>query len=223
MPFIIGGLAAASGIMSAIGGASSSKAQAMAAQMQQQQQNFQNRWQNEAQNRNLLRQWQAQVEANKQIEETANKQLAYGKTYAREAFKNSASMLSKQTRQANSMFLGSASSRGLSVDSASARAMLRQSAQEAEQNSLNLRSNFENSLRDMETQYANLLAQRNLNTPEQTTLLEGQAVTVDSSSSMLMTGIATGLMSGVSSGIGAYNQTGGNLGKTASGRLFGLK
>lgn len=219
MPFIIGGIAAASGIMSAIGGASSSKAQAMAAQMQQQQQNFQNRWQNEAQNRNLLRQWEAQYFANKQIEATANKQLAYGKTYAREAFKNAASVMSKQTRQANSMFLGSVSARGLSVDSASARAMLRQTAQEAQQNSLNMRTNFENNLRDMETQYTNMLAQRNLNKPEQTTLIDGQAVTVDSSSSMLMTGIATGLMGGATSAIGAYNQAGGQMSKTFSGKL----
>jgi hypothetical protein len=85
MPFIVGGLAAASSIMSGIGGASQSKANAIAARMQQDQQNFQNRWQNEAQNRNLLRQWEAQYFINKQIERGANQQLTMGKVYARDS------------------------------------------------------------------------------------------------------------------------------------------
>ena len=213
---------AASAIAGGIGSAGQNKAQAQAASMQQQQQNFQNRWQNEAQNRNILRQWEAQYHVNKQIEAAANKQLAVGKTYARDAYTNAASMLSKQTRQANSMFLGSVSARGVSLDSASARAVLRQSASEAALNSRNMRVNYENQLRDMETQSMNLLSQRNLNAPEQTALIEGRAVTVDSSSSILATSLITGLMSGASAGIGAYNQSGGSAGfdKTLSGKLF---
>lgn len=219
MPFLVGGLAAASGIMSALGGASNAKAQAMAAQLQQEQMNFQNKWQNEAQNRNLLRQWEAQYFVNRQIEQEANKQLAVGKVYARDAYVNGASALSKQTRQANSMFLGASSSRGISLDSASTRAILRQSAQEAESGSYNMRVNYENQMRDMETQYLNMLSQRNLNAPEQSTFIASKAVVADSSSSMLMTGIAAGLMSGASAGIGAYNQAGGNMANTAWGKL----
>lgn len=218
MPFIVGGLAAASSIMSGISGAGQSKANARAAQMQQEQQNFQNRWQNEAQNRNLLRQWEAQQVYNKQLEASANRQLATGKYYAKESFKNSTSAFSRQTKQANAAFLGTVSSKGMSVDSASARALLRQSVEEANLTSRTARLGLENQMRDMETNYANMLSSRNLNGPQQQTLLTGKAVTVDSSSSLLMTGIATGLLGGASAGISAYGEYGWD--KSLSGKLF---
>lgn len=218
MPFIVGGLVAASSIMSGISGAGQSKANAMAAQMQQDQQNFQNRWQNEAQNRNLLRQWEAQQLYNKQLEASANRQLATGKYYAKESFKNASSIFSKQTRQTNDAFLGAVSSRGMSLDSASARALLRQSVQEANTISQTARVGFENQMRDMETSYTNLLASRNLNAPEQQALLTGKAVTVDSSSSMMMTGLVTGLLGGASAGISAYGEYGWD--KSLSAKVF---
>jgi hypothetical protein len=219
MPFIVGGLAAASSIMSGIGGASQSKANAIAARMQQDQQNFQNKWQNEAQNRNLLRQWEAQYFINKQIERGANQQLTMGKVYARDSYKNEASLLSKQTRQANNAFLGSVSAKGMSLDSASARALLRQSVEESQTISRTMRTNFENQMRDLETNYQNVISGRDLNVPEQQTLLTSKAVVADASSSMLMTGIATGLLSGASAGIGAYSEYGWD--KSVSGRLSG--
>lgn len=210
MPLVIGGLAAASGIMSAISGSGQAKAQAIAAEMQQRQANFQAKWQNDAQNRNLLRQWQAQTEANKQIEAGANKALVRGSLYSREVFANQASTMSKNTRATTAQFLGAVSSRGMSVDSASARAVLRQAVENERQNSAILRTNWENQQVDLKQQYDNMLAQRNLNKPEQQTLLQGKAVVVDNSSSMLMTGLATAVMGGASAGIGAYRQYGSN-------------
>lgn len=208
MPLVIGGLAAASGIMSAISGSGQAKAQAMAAEMQQRQQNFQNKWQNEAQNRNLLRQWQAQQEANKQIESAANRQLVRGSLYSREVFANQASTMSKNTRTTTAQFLGAVSSRGMSVDSASARAVLRQAAENEQQNSRILRTNWENQQTDLKQQYDNMLAQRNLNAPDQQTLLTQKAVVVDSSSSMLMSGLAQAAIGSVSAGVSAYRQYG---------------
>lgn len=208
MPFIIGGLAAASGIMSAIGGSGQAKAQAIATEMQQRQQNFQNKWQNDAQNRNLLRQWQAQMEANKQIETSANTMLTRGSMYSRQVFANQASTMSKNTRATTAQFLGAVSSRGMSVDSASARAILRQAVENEQQNSEILRTNWENQQIDLKQQYNNMLAQRNLNKPDQQTLLQGKAVVVDNSSAMLMTGLATAALGGASAGISAYRQYG---------------
>ena len=218
MPFIVGGLMATSAIMSGIQGAGQNKAQAIAARMQQDQQNFNGRWQNEAQNRNLLRQWEAQYFVNKGIERVANKTAATQKYYAKEVFNNTASQLSKQTRSTTDMFLGSIAARGTSLDSASARAVLRQTAISAEKNSANLRTNYQNQLTDIESQYQNMLAQRKLGVPEQTTFMDTKGGIVDSSQGMLMTGIATGLMSGVSAGVGAYNQ--GGFANTASGKIW---
>ena len=204
MPFIIGGLAAASGIMSAIGGAGQAKAQALAQQMQQNQQNFQNRWANEAQNRNILRQWEAQYHLNKEIEKVANRSLTTNKFYAKKIYNNQASELSKQTRQANSAFMGMAGSKGISMDSASSRALMRQVARESQINSENLKLNFSNQMRDMENQYTQMLSQRKLGAPEQVTFMEQRGAIVDSSSSMLATGIASSLLSGASAGYAAY-------------------
>lgn len=221
MPFISGGLTAASGIMSAIGGSGQAKANAIAARMQQEQQNFNNRWQNEAQNRNILRQWEAQYHVNKAIERAANKNLTTGKFYARKIYNNQASELSKQTRQANSAFLGSVSSRGLSLDSASARALMRQVARDQKNNSENLRLNFSNQMQALEQRYAQELAQRNLADPGQVDFIEQRGAIVDSSSSMLMTGIASSLLAGGAAGYSAYRQFGmpggGNTGGGTGG------
>lgn len=210
MPFVIGGIAAASGIMSAISGSGQAKAQAIAAEMQQQEENFQARWQNEAQNRNLLRQWQAQMEANKQIETAANKAFVTGSIYSRQVFANQASTMSKNTRATTAQFLGAVSSKGMSVDSASARAVLRQATENEQQNSQILRTNWENQKIDLKQQYNNMLAQRNLNKPEQQALVQGNATFVDNSSAMLMTGLATSALGGASAGISAYRQYGAN-------------
>ena len=204
MPFIIGGLAAASGIMSAIGGASSAKAQAVEQKMQQEQANFQGKWQNEAQNRNILRQWEAQYHLNRQIEQEALKTEVGQNYYARLMFNNNSSMLSKQTRQTNDAFLGNVAARGISVDSASARALMRQATEDARMNQKNLRMNLENQKRDIKTQYENMLSQRNLNAPEQTTFMEQRGPIADSSSAILMSGIASGILGGASAGYGAY-------------------
>jgi len=207
MPAFIGMgvLTAATSIMQGIGGAGQNKAQAIAARMQQDQQNFNNRWQNEAQNRNILRAWEAQYHVNKGIERAADQTRATQEYYAKEAWKNTASQLSKQTRQANSAYLGSVSSRGMSLDSASARALLRQASSDAQTNSANLRTNYANQMRDIETQYQNMLNQRNRNAPEQVAFMETRGGTVDSSSSIMMTSVATGLLGGVGSGLTAAN------------------
>lgn len=220
MPFIIGGLMAATSIMGSMSGASQNKAQATAAKMQQEQQNFNGRWQNEAQNRNLLRQWEAQYHMNNRIEEAANKTKSSQKFYAAETYKNQSSALSKQTRQTTETFLGTVASRGISTDSASARAMLRQATEQSQINSQMLRTNYSNQQRDIETQYQNILSQRNLNNVEQQAFVEGRTTVVDSSSQMMMTGIATGLMSGAAAGIGAYGKTG--LKGTVSGNMLGV-
>lgn len=218
MPFIIGGLAAASAIMGAVGSASSSKASGMAQQMQQDQANFQGRWQNEAQNRNILRQWETQYHMNKQIEQEALKTQVGQNYYARLMFNNNASTLSKQTRQTNDAFLGGVAAKGMSIDSASARALMRQATEDARLNQRNLRMNLENQKRDIQTQYENMLAQRNLNAPEQVTFMEQRGPSADSSSTILMSGIASGLLGGASAGYGAYRQFG--FGPSGGGNSF---
>ena len=119
------------------------------------------------------------------------------------------------------MFLGSVASMGISQDSASARAVLRQTTLNAQKNSANLRTNYENQVQDIESQYENMLSQRRLGSAEQSTFMDTKGGIVDSSSSMLMTGIATGVMGGIAGGVGSYNQAGGLKG-TASGKLFGV-
>ena len=202
---IVGGLAAGSGILGGMSGAAQADAQAQAQQMQQDQQNFQNRWQNEANNRNILRQWQAQYHANRQIERSSLQQAVAGAFYGTKAYQNATSELSKNTKQVTDQMLSSASSRGVALNSASVRATMRQAAAEAQKMSGTMRVNYINQMQDLTTQRSNALAQRNLMAPEQNAFLPTTGGIANSSSNILATGIATGLMSGLSSGIGAYN------------------
>jgi hypothetical protein len=201
---IAGGLAAGSGILSAQSGAAQADAQAMAQQMQQDQQNFQNRWNNEAQNRNILRQWQAQYHTNRQLERSSLQQAVAAQYYGTKAYQNATSELSKKTRQVTDQALASASSSGISLDSASVRATLRQAATEAQRMSKAMRVNYMNTMQDISTQRQNILGQRNLAAPELMVVMETTGGIVNSSSNIMATGFATGLMSGVSAGMSAY-------------------
>jgi hypothetical protein len=222
MPFVIGGLMAASAIAGGIGSAGQNKAQAIQAQMQQDQQNFLGKMQNEAQNRNILRQWEAQYHANKALERGALTQAVAQSFYGRENYKNQTTLLSRETSKTNAAFLSKASASGISVNSASARAMLRNSMSDAAAQSRAMRIGYENQNRDIETNYRNILGQRNLNAPELQNFVAGKAIVADSSSSIMTTAMVTGLINGVSGGIGAYNQAGGNMSNTFSGKLLHL-
>jgi len=202
----MGGMALMSGVMGAIGGAGQADAAAMAAEMQQRNQNFQNKWQNEASNRNLLRQWQAQQQANIQIEKGANKSLVSQQIYSKKEYQNQTSMMSKQTRQTTDGFLAAVSQRGMSLDSASARSVLRQVANESQINSEAVRLSFNNQQRDLDTGYKNMLSKMNLGNPEQASFMPSTGGIVNSSSSVLMTGIATSAFGAVGAGYGAHQQ-----------------
>ena len=206
--FIMGGLALASGVMGAMGASSQAKADAMAQQMQQQNANFQNKWQNEAANRNMLRQYGGQLQVNAQIEAAANLSKVQQGIYGKAAWNNASSQLSKQTNTTTSSFLGAMSARGISLDSANVRSMVRQTAAAAQANNANMRVSFANQGRDIDTSYQNMLAKRNLGVPEQQTFMPSRGGIVDNSSSMLSTGIATSVLNAAGAAYSANKQYG---------------
>lgn len=211
MPLILGALAVGSGVIGAFGSAGQAKAQAAAQELQQRQANFQNQWQNEAANRNLMRQWRAQLAANVQIEKAANEFISRQNYYSKEQYNNVSSELSRQTKQVTDSFLSTASARGMNINSATAKAMLRKATEDSRKSSENLKVNYQNQLRDLENQYGEILNKRVLGDPNQTVFLPTTGGIVDSSSNMLMTGLATSLLSGASATIGAARQQGGSF------------
>lgn len=204
----MGGIALASGVMGAMGASKQAKADAMAQQMQQQNANFQNKWQNEAANRNMLRQYQGQLQVNAQIETAANLSKVQQGIYGKAAWNNASSQLSKQTNTTTSSFLGAMSARGISLDSANVRSMVRQTAAAAQVNNANMRVSFANQGRDIDTSYQNMLAKRNLGVPEQQTFMPSRGGIVDNSSSMLSTGIATSVLNAAGAAYSANKQWG---------------
>ena len=206
--FIMGGIALASGVMGAMGASSQAKADAMAQQMQQENANFQNKWQNQAANRNMLRQYQGQLQVNAQIETAANQSKMQQGIYGKAAWNNAASQLSKQTSSTTASFLGAMSARGVSLDSANVRSMVRQTAKAAQVNNANMRVSFANQGRDIDTSYQNMLAKRNLGVPEQQTFMPSRGGIVDNSSSMLSTGIATSVLNAAGAAYSANKQWG---------------
>jgi hypothetical protein len=206
---VMGGLALAQGIFGGIMGASQAEAQAIAQQLAAQNQNFQNKWRNEAENRNLLRQMEAQELQNIQIAKLATQERAANEFTAKQSYLNTRSNLSKQTQQTNDMFLTGVSGRNISSDSASVKALLRQNMSTAEGNMSMIRSNYGSMMQDIEAQYKNRLAQRNNGYVSQRAFLPQAEMSVDSSSSALMSGIAQGVFGAASAGFAAQMEWGG--------------
>lgn len=217
---VLGGLALAQGIFSGIMGSSQAEAQAIAQQLQAQNANFQNKWKSDAENRNMLRQLEAQEKANIQIEKLATQERAANEFAARQSYLNSRSVLSKQTQQTNDMFLSGVSSRNISSDSASVKALLRQNTQTAQNNMSMIRTNYGSAMQDIEAQYKNRLAQRNNGFVSQRAFIPQAEMSVNSSSSALMSGIASGVFGAASAGFAADLEYGGT-GKGFGVNLFG--
>jgi hypothetical protein len=206
--FIMGGLALAQGVFSGIMGGGTAKAAAMQAELQAQNANFQRKWQGDSENRNMLRQYQQQLQTNMQIESLATRERAIGEIGLKNTFNNTRSDLSKQTTQTNDMFLSGVSSRGLSSDSASVKALLRQNNKLAQNNMGTLRANYGSSLMDIENQYKNRLASRNNGFVSQRAILNQPAISVDGSSGALMGGIAQGVIGAIGAGYSAHLEYG---------------
>lgn len=218
MPVIMGGLALASGVMGAFGSASSAKAQAIGQKMQQDQANFNNKWQNEAQNRNILRQWQAQQQINMQLEKASNQQYASGRTYLQKNYQNAASLQSKQTKAATDGYLASLSASGISQDSASAKALLRQARLQAQDDAVAASASYQSQIRSLETERQNILSQRVLGGPQQQVFLPTTGGIVDTSGSALTTGL---MQAGLSAAGATFSAARQNVKDTGSANWFG--
>jgi hypothetical protein len=207
---VMGGMALAQGIFSAFGASSEAKAQAMSQEIQQRNENFRNKWQTEAQNRNQLRQYQAALERNVQVEQAANKERAIAEVYLDRNFQNQKGTLSKQTNLANAAFLTAMQGKGISGDSGTARALFRQNMEALGKNMLAMKTTYRNAYRDIETQQAGRLAQRaDTMFPNQVTYLPSTGGIVNSASSALTTGLISAGIGGVSAGINAALKYGG--------------
>ena len=209
IPVIMGGMALAQGIFGAFAGASKAKAEAMAQEIQQRNANFKNQWQNEAQNRNQLRQFQAALERNIQVEKAANRERAIAEVYLDRNFNNQQSTLSKQTAQANAQFNAAMANRGISGTSGTARALMRQNMEALGNNLIAMRTNYKNAYRDITSQQQARLSQRtDTMFPTQTTFLPQTGGIMDASSSALTTGLISAGIGAAATGINAYFQYG---------------
>lgn len=195
----MGGMALASGIMGAFGSSSSASAQAMAAEIQQRNQNFQNQWQKAAQDRNIMRQWQASLEKNAQIEKGANRERAMAEMYLDKGFSNQKSTLSKQTAQVNSQFISALAGRNINQTSGTARAMLRQNMEALGANMAALRQNYRTAYNDIAMQHKARLAGRTSSmAPALDVWLPNTGGIVDNSSTALATGLIQAGLQGAS-------------------------
>ena len=207
MPVAIamGGMALAQGIMGAFGASSKAKAEAMAAEIQQRNANFQNQWQKEAQDRNTMRQFQANLERNIQIEKAANKERAMAELYLDKSFNNQKSTLSKQTAQVNAQFLAATTGRGMNPTSGTARALFRQNIESLGNNMVALKLNHRSAYQDIITQQQARLAQRASSiAPDLGVFIPAKGGIPDNSSAALTTGLIQAGLQGVSTGINTY-------------------
>ena len=209
----MGGMALASGIMGAFGASSQASAQAQAAEIQQRNQNFQNEWKKAAQDRNIMRQFQASLERNAQIEKSANKERAMAEMYLDKGFSNQKSTLSKQTAEVNSQFISAMSGRSINQNSGTARALLRQNMEALGNNMVALKLNHRSAYNDIITQQQARLAGRASSIgPALDIYLPVTGGIADTSSSALTTGLIQAGLQGASTGINAALKYGGGGG-----------
>lgn len=223
----MGGMALASGIMGALGSSSQASAQAKAAEIQQRNQNFQNEWQKAAQDRNTMRQFQASLERNAQIEKAANRERAMSELYLDKTFSNQKSTLSKQTAEVNSQFISAMSGRGINQNSGTARALLRQNMEALGNNMAALKLNHRSAYNDIVNQQQTRLAQRTSSiSPDLGVFLPSTGGIADNSSTALTTGLIQAGIQGVTVGINARLQygkpSGGNPSPTPGGSSGGM-
>jgi hypothetical protein len=218
IPLIMGGLSLAQGVFGALGASSQAKAQAMAQEIQQRNANFQRQWQTEAQNRNQMRQFQAALERNIQVEKAANKERALAELYLDRNFNNQKSTLSKQTAQVNAQFASTMAGRGITGTSGTARALMRQNMESLGNNLVAMKTNYNNAYRDLTSQQKARLAQRaDTMFPAQTTFIPQTGGIMDASSSALTTGLISAGMGAVAQGVSSYFQYGWGGGGNTGG------
>ena len=229
MPVAIsmGVMALASGVMGAMGASSQAKAQAMAQEVQQRNQNFQNQWAKAQQDRNTMRQFQANLERNSQIEQSANRERALSEMYLDKSFNNQKSTLSKQTAQINSQFIGTMQDRGINQNSGTARALLRQNMEALGNNMAALKLNYRSAYNDIVNQQNMRLAQRASSmAPDLGVWLPTTGGIADNSSTALTTGLIQAGLQGAAAGLNAkllYGKSlssGGNGGGVNNGANF---
>jgi len=206
---VMGVMSLASGVMGALGSSSQAAAQAQAAEIQQRNQNFQNQWQKAAQDRNTMRQFQASLERNAQIEKAANKERAMSELYLDKTFSNQRSTLSKQTAEVNSQFISTMSGRNVNQNSGTARALLRQNMEALGNNMAALKLNHRSAYNDIVNQQQARLAQRNSSmSPDLGVFLPSTGGIADNSSTALTTGLIQAGIQGAAVGINAQLQYG---------------
>lgn len=223
----MGGMALASGVMGALGASSQADAQAKAAEIQQRNANFQNQWQKATQDRNVMREFQANLERSTQIEKGAATERALAEYYLDKSFSNQKSTLSKQTSQVNAQFISSMTSRGITASSGTARAMLRQNIEALGSNMVALKLNHRSAYQDIITQQQTRLGQRgNAFAPDLGVFIPSKGGIANNSSTALTTGLIQAGLQGASVGIQAQMQYGKGGDKPpaagGSGGLMGM-
>jgi hypothetical protein len=200
----MGAMALASGVMGALGSASQADAAAQAAEIQQRNANFQNQWAKATQDRNVMREFQANLERSGQIEKGAATERALAEYYLDKSFSNQKSTLSKQTSQVNAQFISSMTSRGITANSGTARAMLRQNIEALGSNMVALKLNHRSAYQDIITQQQTRLGQRgNAFAPDLGVFIPSKGGIANNSSTALTTGLIQAGLSGASVGIQA--------------------
>jgi hypothetical protein len=213
----MGAMALASGVMGALGSASQADAQAKAAEIQQRNANFQNQWAKATQDRNVMREFQANLERSAQIETGSATERALAEYYLDKSFSNQKSTLSKQTSQVNAQFISSMTSRGITASSGTARAMLRQNIEALGSNMVALKLNHRSAYQDIITQQQTRLGQRgNAFAPDLGVFIPSKGGIANNSSTALTTGLIQAGLSGASVGIQAGIKYSGG-GSTESG------
>jgi hypothetical protein len=209
MGVMMGIMAGGSALFSAVMGGQQQKAQNAAQRAQFEEQEFQRKMQNQIKNRQIAKANAAKWMQNKNIARAANQARAEEEFWLQYNFDNASGDFSRNFTKANEQIKTTLSSRNMSLNSGTSKAILNQALNTGRKGLTDRRISQENAMISAQRKQEQTLAKRDFGYNDQVKFFPGQLVQQSDSSIMqnaLTTGLVTGALSGVSAGMAAGQQ-----------------
>ena len=207
MPIMMGIMAGGSSLFSALMGGQQQKAQNAAQRMQFEEQEFQRKMQNQIQNRQIAKANAAKWMQNKNIAKAANQARAEEEFWLQYNFDNASGDFSRNFNKANEQIRTTFSSRNMSLNSGTSKAILRQALDTSRKGMTDRHISHKNALVSAQRKQEQVLAKRDFGYNDQVKFFPGQLIQ-QSDSSIMQNALTTGLVTGALSGASAYMAAG---------------
>ena len=205
MAIFMGAAMGAMSLMQAMQQGQQQKQQNAIKRAQHEESEYQRKMQNQIKNRGIAKSNAAKWMRNIKIGEAASKMKGEEEFWLKYNHDNSSGQFSRGLQKANGQIKSSMTSRNVSVNSGTSRALLRQTLETAKRGMINKSTNYSNALVSADRKQQKMLSQRDFGYSDQVKFMPSTLHQV-SDSSIMQQSLTSGIVSGVMSGAMAYGQ-----------------